>query len=347
MHFPPTQPVTDMPTLSHRSRRPMPALLLVLLLLAAATTATAQNFEHDQVIRETFKVRAGQTLHLKADLGAIVLRGDRGDEVRVTVTKGTNRTSRAQAEALFDRYAVDFEETARGLEIRGRFDRSDRWRNHKLQVRYEITVPERFDVDLETSGGSIRVSQLDGHARLHTSGGSVDVEGITGPTDVHTSGGSITAERLGDKARLRTSGGAIRVDGVRGPLEVKTSGGSIRIDDVQGDVQAHTSGGGIRLTGIAGALDAETSGGGIEAEIVGAVERPVSLNTSGGGITLHLDRRVRADLDARASGGRVRLDFPVELRGEVKRDRVSGTLNGGGPRISVRSSGGGVTIRER
>lgn len=321
-----------------------PALLLLSVFVLPAA---AQRFDHDEVIEETFKVGPGRMLSIDADLGSIEVRGG-GRDVQVTVIKGVNDVSRREAEALFDRYRVEMRETREGVEIIGRRrDRASWWRRNQLQVRYRITVPERFNVDLRTAGGSIEIADLDGKARIKTSGGSLRVDNVAGPVEAETSGGSITARRLGDDARLHTSGGAITVEDAGGRIDANTSGGSIRVAGARGDVRARTSGGSIMLTGIAGAVDAHTSGGSVEAEIVGQVQRPVTLDTSGGSVTLRLDRNVRADLEARSSGGRVRLDFDADVRGEVKRDRISGALNGGGPLITLHSSGGGVSIRAR
>ena len=323
--------------------------MLVLYLALAGTLAlpaAAQRFDHDEVVERSFKARPGQTLVVDADLGSIELRGG-GDEVRITVVKGANDVGREAARELFDRYEVDFKQTSRGVEVRGRYDRGLSWRRNRLQVRYRITVPERFDVDLKTAGGSIEVVRLDGAVRLATSGGALRIDDVAGPVEAHTSGGSITARRVGERVNLDTSGGSITAEGIDGPVAAKTSGGSISIADVRGDVHARTSGGSIDLSHIAGSVDAHTSGGSIQAEIIGQIERPVRLDTSGGSVTLRIDPGMRADLDAKASGGRVRLDLPVTVRGEVKRDRIAGALNGGGPRISLHSSGGGVSIRSR
>jgi len=203
-----------------------PALLLLSVFVLPAA---AQRFDHDEVIEETFKVGPGRMLSIYADLGSIEVRGG-GRDVRVTVIKGVNDVSRREAEALFDRYRVEMRETREGVEIIGRRrDRASWWRRNQLQVRYRITVPERFNVDLRTAGGSIEIADLDGKARIKTSGGSLRVDNVAGPVEAETSGGSITARRLGDDARLHTSGGAITVEDAGGRIDANTSGGSIRV----------------------------------------------------------------------------------------------------------------------
>jgi DUF4097 and DUF4098 domain-containing protein YvlB len=326
-------------------------LLAGLFALAGNPVAHAQDrFDHDQVIEERFDIAPNGTLTIDSDLGALVVEGSKTDQIVVRVIKGVNGRSESDAEELFERFSVAFDPSARGLEILGRYDRPGGWRdwggNRGLQVRFEVEVPEAVNVDLKTSGGSIQVADIAGEALVHTSGGSLNLEDIGGHVEARTSGGSIEAHDLGDRSLLRTSGGSIRVEGAGGDVDCQTSGGSITISGADGEVDAQTSGGSIRLAQIAGAVNATTSGGSIEAEIIGQPESDMSLRTSGGTVTLRLDETVRADLDAQASGGSVKSDIAVSVRGEVKRDRLQGTMNGGGPLLTLRSSGGGVRILE-
>ena len=46
-------------------------------------------------------------------------------------------------------------------------------------VRVHARVPERFDIDLHTSGGHIDVQELEGDVRAQTSGGQIDVQQVS------------------------------------------------------------------------------------------------------------------------------------------------------------------------
>jgi DUF4097 and DUF4098 domain-containing protein YvlB len=314
-----------------------------------AAPLAAQNFHHDQVIEERFEMASGGLLTIDSDLGSIELTGGGGNDVVVTVIKGANNVSRRDAEELFDRFRLDFDQSGRGLEIKGDYDRpGGRWNNGNrgLRVIYRIVVPENINVDLKTAGGSIQVEHIAGEATLRTSGGSLALDDVGGRVSAHTSGGSIKARHLGSRVDLNTSGGSITVEGAGGAVDASTSGGSISISDVNGPVDASTSGGGIRLEEIAGNVNASTSGGSIEAEILGQPDDDMKLSTSGGSVTVHLDSSVSADIDAQASGGSVRTDFPVTVRGTLKKTKLQGEINGGGPLLTLRSSGGSVRILE-
>jgi hypothetical protein len=69
------------------------------------------------------------------------------------------------------------------------------------------------------------------------------------------------------------------------------------------------------------------------------------LETSGGSVTVYLEGRLSFDLDAKTSGGRVYSDSAFDLNGTVKKTNVVGRLNGGGPELYLRTSGGGIRIK--
>lgn len=326
--------------------RPLTTLLLAAGLLLAPP-AQAQSFDYDEITERTFDVASGGQLEVDTDLGQVHIRGTGGDQIRVRVTEGVDGR-RSSAEDLFERFEVDFRETRRGLEIVGTFDGDRRswWRRTRgLRVIYEIEVPQRYDVYVKTAGGSVAVVDLDGEADLHTSGGSITARSVTGPLLARTSGGSITAEAIGDLTELRTSGGSITAEAIDGDLLARTSGGSITARDVQGIAEVKTSGGSIRLNRMRGAVDAQTSGGSITADLLERPDRDMTLRTSGGSVTIVLPQDTAVDLDAKASGGRVRSDLPITVSGEISKNELRGEINGGGPRLTLRSSGGNVNLR--
>lgn len=143
---------------------------------------------------------------------------------------------------------------------------------------------------------------------------------------------------------LNTSGGALSVKDLTGELKARTSGGSINIGNITGDVKLHTSGGSISTDTITGNLNAHTSGGSINVTIDKQFTQDAKLTTSGGSITAYLISDIQADIYASTSGGRVKSDF--EIDGIVKKMSVKGKINGGGPKLTLKTSGGSIKIKE-
>jgi DUF4097 and DUF4098 domain-containing protein YvlB len=310
---------------------PIPVLTAVLLLAAGAAGSLAWA---DTVTRG-FDVAPGGTLTVDTDRGSIEVRTSGSNRVEVSVERSGDEAAKLK---------LDFDHRGADVTVTGRMEGAQRWFNWGNQrVKFVITVPERYDVHLETEGGSIQVDDLEGAVEASTSGGSLWFGHNRGPVDGRTSGGSIRLTGSAGDAVLRTSGGSIEIGDVDGQVVAETSGGSIHIDRARGSVKAETSGGSIRVDEVRGAIDASTSGGTVSASITEQPAADCRLSTSGGGVNVALGPGVAVDLDAAASGGGVKSDLPVDAASR-SRDRLRGTINGGGPALVLRSSGGGVRI---
>jgi DUF4097 and DUF4098 domain-containing protein YvlB len=109
---------------------------------------------------------------------------------------------------------------------------------------------------------------------------------------------------------------------------------------------AHTSGGSIEIGDAGGTIDASTSGGSIRARLSRQPRADSKLQTSGGGITVHVAPNVSLDVDAHTSGGDVASDLPVTILGKQNDSSLNGKLNGGGPKLVLRSSGGDIRLEK-
>ena len=213
-------------------------------------------------------------------------------------------------------------------------------------LEFTVSVPENFNPQIRTSGGSIRTSTISGTVDIHTSGGSLTCEQIAGSFSGHTSGGSINLNGIEGPFDAKTSGGSITAKELAGDGSLKTSGGSINVEGCRGSLEARTSGGGITVTGLDGPATAQTSGGGITMEMVNSPSGDCELKTSGGGINLTMPRESNVMIYAKTSGGKVHTDLPVTVtvQGEASRGHLEGKIGNGGPLVSLKTSGGSIRI---
>ena len=122
--------------------------------------------------------------------------------------------------------------------------------------------------------------------------------------------------------------------------------GSITIDRSGGSVVAKTSGGSVTVNEVLGSIEASSSGGSVKARISSQPLADCRLTTSGGRVEVSLAGPIAVDLDAKTSGGRVHLEMPVTIQGDVSKTRVRGSINGGGPQLYLRTSGGSIYVKE-
>ena len=293
------------------------ATILTLALLAVPAAGAASAIER------RFDVPAAGRLEVDSEGASVEITTGGAGGARVSISRGTDD----EAEILED-YRFDIRQE--GDLLRVELERRRPWRlfdfgSHSPEI--EIELPRQFTADVVTSGGAVSIEDLDGAVKARTSGGSIRLAAIGGPVLASTSGGSIRLVSSAGDADLRTSGGSISIERASGRVTATTSGGSIEIEDVRGAIVASTSGGSVR------------------AYLSEPPAADSQLRTSGGGITVYLDSAIGVDLDARASG-RVTSDFEV-AGGERDDDMLVGAINGGGPALLLRTSGGGIRVLRR
>ena len=314
--------------------RIVPASVLLCVVVLMVPLAVSADFR----MEKTLEFEAGARFRLDTDSGSVTLRGGSGSAVKVVIT-----SSRDDIE---DRFDFSFDDSGSGATVRvkRRGGLLRRWFDSGGHLHFDVRLPARATVFVDTSGGRIELRDIQGDVDLRTSGGSITVDAVNGGVLADTSGGSISIEAVRGDVNADTSGGSISIVDVTGNAVADTSGGRITMRDIGGDVFADTSGGGIDINGVGGHVEADTSGGPVSVVFAAGNGRGGSLSSSGGRVTAVIDSSVGLDIDASSSGGSVRTDLPLTIRGTVSRSQIRGTLNGGGATLKLRSSGGGIRI---
>src|SRR5437762_11510719 len=283
---------------------------------------TVVGAEYDQKIEKEFQVSTGGTLSVQADRGSIEVNSDASDKVHVRVLRHIKGGSQAQADELFANHDVTFRQDGNTVSVIGR-NKKDQFRfgsfrQPSLQVRYEIRVPRKYNAELNTSGGDIRLGELEGAVITRTSSGSIDLGTISGRIESSNSGGDILVGHAGGDLVAHTSSGSIKVQTASGKVETSNSGGDIRVNEAGQDVVARTSSGSITLKTVQGGVEARNSGGDIKIEKAGG---DVAAQTSSGSITIGQTKGKR--VNAKNSGGAISVG---EIEGDVVAQTSSGSV---------------------
>ena len=339
---------------------------LFLLLAASAIyiTSTAQTYNSDEpYMTKSFANATVKNVEVNTSGGSITVMGSNPSETRVEVYIYGNNDRKLTRDEIQQLINENYELTValNGDKIVAKAKQKNRnisWKK-SISISFRVYAPKAVSTDLETSGGSIKLSDLSGNQKFSTSGGSLKVDNLSGKIDGNTSGGSINVSNSHNDIRLSTSGGSIDASNCDGNIKLETSGGSLRLDDLNGTITANTSGGSIKANGIQGSLsthtsggsvrlenlscsvDASTSGGSMDVEIVKLGEY-VRLGNSGGNIDLTLPKG--SGLNLRLSGNKVNTVSLTNFSGSVEDDNVNGTMNGGGTDVTVRAGSGKINL---
>lgn len=296
--------------------------LFTMMLTFIGSLAGQDN--RDAYRTEVFSAGSSPSVEINTSGGSIRVNGHNDDEVIVEmIVRRGNRTLSPSDTDLED-YDIEIHQNGNNVLASARKKSNGNWSGSGpgLSISFVVHTPETSVVNGNTSGGSVSAKNLSASLSLRTSGGSVRAESIYADTDLRTSGGSITIKDVHGTINARTSGGSITAETMTGPANLRTSGGSVRIEDSRGAISARTSGGSIRAH-------------------LAEFNNDLDLRTSGGSIRIEMPDTENFALDL--SGNRVNVDLK-NFTGRSERDRVSGTIGNGGPKISARTSAGSVTL---
>jgi hypothetical protein len=263
-----------------------PALLAGLLLLAAALPAAAQrrdtrdyrDYDDDARWLENCRnnwysddrgraceVRAvpvklaGKALDIDGrDNGSIRVMGWTGDSVKVV--------ARIQASARSDADASDILKNVR-IAADGRRISSDgprTYRNENWSVSFVVYVPQKFDLNLDASNGSLAVDGVSGKMDLRTVNGSLRLSAVGGDVRAQTQNGSLSVELEGTKW-----------DGAG--LDAETQNGSVRMG-IPSNYAAQ-----IETGTVNGRMSTD-----FPITVSGRIDRHLTLPLNGGGTTLRV-----------------------------------------------------------
>lgn len=290
----------------------MKIILLVLTILFISCSSFATDYK--ELMKKSFETEEIASIRVEVSGGSVIVNKWDKNSTEVKVIGNDEAAEK-----------FDFFITASGGEVYVKSVKKTNFSGWNIKLKFEIFTNENIDTDINTSGGSI------------------SIEGLSGKQILNTSGGSILATNTKAELFANTSGGSISITNNIGNILSKTSGGSISIIKQKGNTKAYTSGGSISLSIDSGEIEAETSGGSITFDYNGE-NMGTSLSTSGGGINVNLPADFRADAEVKSSGGSVNVLFENAIPSESNRSKWIGKLNGGGEKLEIYTSGGGINI---
>jgi DUF4097 and DUF4098 domain-containing protein YvlB len=306
----------------------MPRIMLVAACVVAAAISQTVSATESSGTRE-FKVAAGGKLTLHLDTGGgVKISGTGGSSVSVSYKLSCSPECR-----------IDFDQNGSDLRVETKFVSSGRHQN--ADADFDIRVPSRFDVALDSMGGGLQIDGVNGAFTGETKGGEITLHDVEGEAKLRTMGGEIRVTDSTLNGSVHTMGGEVTIENVIGDLKGSSMGGDVRYKNVRradgkvgsppniGDsdrseitpetVQISTMGGDINTEDARNGADVMTMGGNIK---IKTAQRFVRAKTMGGDIAIEsIDGWVQAE----TMGGN--LDVTVTgAGGDVTLTSMSGTV---------------------
>lgn len=152
------------------------------------------------------------TLDLRAG-GSVRIVGAQDKVVRIRVTEN----GRACGDC-----GVQLEQGSDGIQVH-----SSRPATSGTELRFEIEVPEHFDLDLSSAGGAVSIEGVDGTIKGTTEKGELELRRLSGTVDLETRSGDVTLRESYVNGRVHTVGGRVLLEDVSGTVAGSSAKGKV------------------------------------------------------------------------------------------------------------------------
>lgn len=214
---------------------------------------------------KTFNVGKGGTLEVSTTFGDIEIKTWEKDEIFVKYDADED-----EEELVND---IKFNQSGNNLTIKA---------TDGYGTSFEITVPVNYNLKLVTQAGDIIVSSaLQGEVTASTSGGDVRVKDIDGKVKLVTSGGDVLTGNINGNANISSAGGDLKTGGIKGDAVLSTGGGNVIILNTNKTLTVSTGGGNVSVGNTGGVTKVTTGGGNVA---IGKVNGAAVITTGGGDI---------------------------------------------------------------
>jgi DUF4097 and DUF4098 domain-containing protein YvlB len=300
--------------------------MVISMILAGVSPA------EDRTATYEFDVSPGETLRfdLKSGGSVSILGWDRSEAKVAYVQRGKGH--------LHD---IEILQQRDGLLITSNIEQRE---GTTRDLAFEIRLPRRFNVRFESTGGRLRIVDLEGVFSGRTMGGGLTLKGVKGTASLKTMGGHIEVTSSDLDGTMSTMGGGVYLKDVVGDLEAESMGGNVQYENVRGrDGKLRVPGGTSAEEMEQQTVSISTVGGDISVD-----EAPAGawVNTRGGDIVV---KDAAAFVRARTLGGNIDIhvtDGWVDaqtMAGDIVVE-IGGGLGDGEEGVSLESCCGDITL---
>jgi len=201
---------------------------------------------------------------------------------------------------------------------------------YQVFVSYEVKLPRKTSVELETTHDPIECRNLLGNVVASTTHAPIVCENIVGNLNLTTTHDPIRLSHITGQIKARTSHDPIEAEYITGPLDLQTSHDRIRCTNLNTErLKARTTHDNVEIS-FTSMNDPE-----IDADI----------STSHGHIVFHLPDGFKGSLSMSTSHGKVRTGVPLTVKGEISEKFISGTIGEGKGTIRLKTTHGSINLK--
>ncbi len=311
--------------------------------------ASAQGkVKHEEKFTKTESLARDGKVEIKNVSGNVeVTIWDRG-EVKIDALKTSRASSMDKAKENAAKVKIEVTRENGILKVESKYPKPS-IKNLSVSVHYKVVIPSQATINARSVSGDVTLENIGGKAAAETKSGDVTVMGARNGAKAETVSGDVYVVDIDNGAYCKTASGNVKAKNVTGNTDLNCVSGDVTGDNIKGDVEADTVSGSVKLLNISGAnvVKGKTmSGSTIYLGEISPNGR-YSLNAHSGKVEMTIPSNSAFDLNASTFSGSIKTDFEVVMSGTLSKKKISGSVNGGGADVNLKTFSGSVHLKKK
>lgn len=320
-------------------------IFLLCLVTLYGLPGMGQETKLSKSIDRTFEVTERLNLEISNKYGNVIIDTWPRNEVALKIEILAFGKDENSAEKLMDRVEFDFKHSDDFIEVESVFDRKKSFfkdlinavgdysasllSKHKLQVNYELTIPEstasitienRFGdvhvadmearLDLTVAHGNIKVNKIQNYSRINLNYGIAKIK-VANEANINLKGAELELEHV-QKLNLKSSSSKARIGTVNN-ADIESTNDQIDIDEVR-DISGDADFTEIRIGQLTESCRLNQNYGGLDIKGINADFKSVRLNGKSTDYELYFAEESNFELSIYARDDKLTMDdFPGQI----------------------------------
>lgn len=324
------------------------AILVFFLGLDPLQASAQGKVKHEEKFEKTESLARDGKVEIRNISGDVeVVVWDR-NEVRIDALKTSRASSLDKAKENASKVDIEVSRQNGMLKVETKYPKPS-IKNLNVSVSYKITIPAQAAVNARSVSGDVTLENIGGKADADTKSGNVTVMGAKNGANAETVSGDVKVVDVENGAYCKTASGNVHASNVSGNADLNCVSGDVTAENIRGDVEADTVSGSVRLLNISGAdvVKGKTmSGNTIYQGDINPSGR-YALEAHSGRVEVTIPSDSAFDLTASTFSGTIDTEFKVIISGTVSKKKISGSVNGGGADVALKTFSGNIYLKKK
>ncbi|MEE9443131.1 MAG: DUF4097 family beta strand repeat-containing protein [candidate division Zixibacteria bacterium] len=347
-------------------------VLTIVILQAGLSFGKTYEYEYQKIIN----VEPGLELTINNANGKIILTTNNDYKLKVDAVKKIIADSKDEADLIADHVQISVASVDGHFSIEPQFlrihDRSPSFWQKILgksgepsygSIDFVISVPTDCNADIYNSSGNIEATGIrgkifvsgtagnviirdnQGDLEITTTSGLVELNDIEGEVSINANGSDVNFYSINGNVEIRNSSGLMTGEYLIGDLVLSQTTGSIDLKHIEGDIRLQSTSGKINILQDFGALDVSTESGNINIKTELNSAKDYFVETISGSIEFLIPVASGGEIKLEAGSGDINTQVPISID-SFSKTRITGSFGHGGPKVSLITRSGDITLSE-